>query len=340
MDGDELTITSTWTDDVLGISSTLEGETLAKDHLGSSYEVKDLGEARLILGMRIDQNQNGDVTCTQQAFCEQLLKHFNMAECAPATTPLPPGLSLSVEDCPTTTEEITEMKNIPFREALGSIMWLQIATRPDLSFSVNILFHFTHNPGKPHWHALKHVLAYIKGTKNYGITYRGGEKLSPTGFVDSDYAGCKDTRRSTEDNVFIVVGGPVSWESKHQETIALSTVEAEFMAFTQATTQALWLSKFFDEVGLPTSKPILIHADNNGSISISLNYKNHRRTKHIDVKHHFVKEHTENGDVLFQYIPSSNNIADILTKPLPRDKICKFAVQLGMCQSRGGIEVD
>jgi len=170
-----------------------------------------------------------------------------MAECAPATIPLPPGLFLSVKDCPTTTEEITEMKNIPFREVLGSIMWLQIATRPDLSFSVNILSRFTHNPGKSHWHALKHVLAYIKGTKHYGIIYRGSEKLSSTGFVDSDYAGCKDTRRSTEGNIFIVAGEPVSWESKCQETIALSTVEAKFMAFTWATTQALWLSKFFDE---------------------------------------------------------------------------------------------
>jgi len=91
------------------------------------------------------------------------------------------------------------------------------------------------------------VLAYIKGTKHYGITYRGSEKLSLTGFVDSDYAGCKDIRRSTEGNIFIVAGEPVSWESKCQETVVLSTVEAEFMAFTWATTQALWLSKFFDE---------------------------------------------------------------------------------------------
>ena len=146
--------------------------------------------------------------------------------------------------------------------------------------------------------------------------------------MDSDFAGCKDTRRSTEGNIFVVAGGPVSWESKRQETVALSTVEAEYMSFSRATSQALWMSKFFTEIGLPTPRPILIHADNNGSISHSLNNKNHRRTKHIDVRHHFVKDHVKCGNVTFQYILSSENIADLFTKPLPREKIRQFTTKL------------
>jgi len=205
----ELILTSIWTDDILGASSTIEGENLAKSQLGSSYEIKDLGKAKLILGMRIDRNQKGDVTLSQQAYCERLLKQFNMHLCSPTTTPLPPGLVISIEDCPSTPDEADEMKNIPFREALGSLMWLQVATRPNITFSVNKLARFAHNPGKAHWNALKHVMAYIKGTIDYGITYKDGSSLKPSGYVDSDYAGCKDTRQSTEGNIFMVAGGPM-----------------------------------------------------------------------------------------------------------------------------------
>jgi len=122
---------------------------------------------------------------------------------------------------------------------------------------------------------LKHVLAYVKGTKHYGITYKGGSSLELIGYVNSDYASCRDTRRSTEGNVFLVAGGPVSWECKRQDTVVLSTVEAEFMAFSKATTQALWISKYFDKVGLPVNKPLTICADNSGSIANSTTDKNH-----------------------------------------------------------------
>jgi len=250
VNNDELTLTSTWTDDVLRASSTIKGEQLAKFQLGSSYKIKDLGKARLILGMHIDRNPQGDITLLQQAYCERLLKWFNIDLCSPTTTLLPPGLVLSAEDYPLTSDEVDEMKSTPFCEALGLLIWLQVATRPDLVYSINKLVRFAHNPGKAHWNALKHTLGYIKGTINYRIMYKGGGELEPIGYVDSDYAGCKDTRQSTEGNIFMVAGGPISWECKRQDMVALSTVEAEFMAFSRAMTQALWLSKYFDKVGL------------------------------------------------------------------------------------------
>ena len=154
--------------------------------------------------------------------------------------------------------------------------------------------------------------------------------MNPIGYVDSDYAGCKDIRCSTEGNVFIVAGGPISWESKRQETVALSTVESEYMAFTRATTQALWTIKFFAEIGLPVTKPITIFADNNGSISNSINNKNYRQTKHINVKFHFVKEHTKKGEIIFTYIPSSDNLADLFTKPLPHETIKRLASEMDL----------
>jgi len=211
---DELTLTSTWTNDVLEASSTIEGKHLAKSQLASSYEIKDLGKAKFILGMQIDRNTHGDITLLQEAYCKCLLKRFNITSCLPATTPLPPGTILSIEDYPATPNEENKMKDTPFQEALGLLMWLQVVTRPDLAFSVNILAHFAHNLGKAHWNALKHILAYVQGTKHYGITYKGGSSLKPIEYVDSNYAGYRDTRRSTKGNIFLVASGPISWECK------------------------------------------------------------------------------------------------------------------------------
>jgi len=143
-----------------------------------------------------------------------MLKKFGMESCTPSTTHLPAGINLSVDDCPANDKKEKGMKKVLYQEALGSLMWLQVATRPDLFYLVNILFCFTHNPGKQHWIALKHMLSYIKDTTNYGIIYRAGESLNPIGYMNVDFVGCKETRKLTEKNIFIVAGGPVSWKSK------------------------------------------------------------------------------------------------------------------------------
>lgn len=336
VEGDEFTLTSTWTDNVLGASSTLEGMVKAKDELGKSYEVKDLGEAKFILGMRIERMENGDVRLSQQAYCERVIKRFKQSDLKPRSTPLPAGVILSIEDSPKTDAEKAEMANIPYREVLGSLMWLQVATRPDLSFAVNMLSRFANNPGRVHWEAMKHTLAYVKSTTHYGITYRHDSNIKPLGYVDADYAGDTDRRRSTEGHIFFVASGPVSWASKRQDTVALSTVEAEYMAFSRAVQQGIWITSFMDEIGLPQDTPVLIYADNNGAIANTQNYKNHRRTKHIDIRYHFVKERTANGDIVFEYIPSSDNLADILTKPLARDAVIRCCVGIGLRDVEAG----
>jgi len=280
--------------------------------------------------MRITQNKNRDVTLTQKAYSERILEYFKMNHCALTSTPLPPGSLLSIDDCPTTSQETSEMAKTLYCEALELLMWLQVATCPDLTYTMNILFRFSHNPGRSYWNALKHTLAYVKETIDYEITYRGGGTLNPIGYVDSDYVGCKDTRRSTKGNVFIVAGRPVSWESKCQETVALSIVESEYMTFTRVIAQALWIMKFFTEIGLPVTNPITIYTDNNRSISNSTNDKNHHRTKHIDVKFHFVKEHMKKREIMFIYILSLDNLADLFTKSLSHEMIRKLATAMDL----------
>ncbi len=317
--GDEYTITSTWTDDVLGASTTFEGESTAKSELEQSYKIKDLGSTKYILGIHIDYDESDRSICLSQcAYCEWILEQFNIADCYLHSTPLPARITLTSDDCPSTKDKHCKMEKVPYHEALGSLMWLQVRTCPNLSYTINLLSHFANNPSIHYWIALKYALGYVKVTLDYSITYYQNRSFQPYGYVDADFAGDNDTRRSTEDHIFFVAGGPVSWASKWQETVALSTVEVEYMAFTRATQQALWMDKYLDEVGLSPDWPMPIFADNSGAIAMTKNNKNHRCTKHIDIKHYFIKEKVDSRLIDFSYIPSCSNFANILTKPLAR----------------------
>jgi len=315
------TLTGTHTDDVLGASSTHVAADEAKRELGDCYEIKDLGKPTYILGTRIDRDEStGTISISQRAYLEQVLEHFGMKDCNPKPTPLPAGIDLSSLNSPRTEDDRTFMKDKPYKEALGSIMWAQGATRPDLSFAVNLLARFQANPGREHWNAMLHILAYIKGTLDYRITYHRGSNggSKPFGYVDADYAGDSDTRRSTSGYIFMMAGGAVSWSSKRQPTVSLSTTEAEYMALAQAGQQAVWMISFMNEIGLPQKLPTTLYGDNMSSIALTLNHKGHSRAKHIDVRHHYIRERVEEGDIKVAHIPSTENLADILTKPLPR----------------------
>jgi len=141
--------------------------------------------------MHITQNKNRDITLTQKAYSKYMLEHFKMNHCVPTSTPLPPGSLLSIDDYLIISQKTSEMAKTLYYEALGSLMWLQVITHPNLTYAMNILSWFLHDPGRSYWNALKHILAYIKETIDYGITYRRGETLNPIGYVDSDYIGCK-----------------------------------------------------------------------------------------------------------------------------------------------------
>ena len=229
----------------MGASTTPAGKVKAKEELRSSYEIKDLGEAKYILGMKIERTDDGSIKLSQRTYSEHVLERFGMAEAKSCSTPLLPGITSSIKDSPETQDEADKIKGVLYCKALGSLIWLQVATHPDLSYIVNLLSRFAHNPGQAHWNALKHALSYMKETLDYGITYFCNSSLCLFGYVDSDYARDVDGQKSMEGHMFFVGGGLVSWASKCQETVALSTVEAEYMAFTQATQQALWLTNLW-----------------------------------------------------------------------------------------------
>lgn len=330
----EITITSTYTDDVNGLSSTVEGGILARKEMGYKYDVKDLGEASSILGIRITRDWDaGTISLDQRPYFERVLARYGMTDCRPHYTPLPPGMIISKADSPTTEGEQLAMAQYPYRECLGSIMYGQIATRPDLSFAVSSLSKVSANPGMVHWKALMHVLGYIKGTLHYRILYggKGFTSITPYGYVDSDFAACPDTRRSCSGHVFIQAGGPTAWGAQYQPTVALSTTEAEYMSLTRSARQILWMYSGMSEIGFEQPKPAMLYGDNAGSIALTKNTKGNSRVKHIDIRHHYIRERVEEGDIAVEYVPTEDNIADLFTKSLGRVAHHKHCLALRLC---------
>jgi hypothetical protein len=187
-----------------------------------------------------------------------------MMDCNSKPTPLPLGIVLSKDQSPKSQEDRKLMADKPYREVLGSIMYAQIGTRPDLSYAVSTLSKYASNPGIAHWQALIHVLRYIKATLHYKITYGGDcfKDLKPTGWVDADYGGDIDSRRSCAGYVFIQAGGPTAWSAQYQPMVALSTTEAEYMAVSCAAKQILWMYSEMEEVGYAQEKPGILYNDN------------------------------------------------------------------------------
>ncbi len=171
------------------------------------------------------------------------------------------GIILDNDMSPKTDSEKNEMVNKPYRPVLGSVMWGQLATRPDLSFAVSLLSRFQVNPGIEHWKALLHVIGYVMNTIDYGLTYSRDADLTPSAYVDADYGGCRDTHHSTSGFIFLMAGGVVTWSSKRQVTVALSTVEAEYVAMSRCAQQMVWMQTWLAEIKIDHTLPRIIKGD-------------------------------------------------------------------------------
>ena len=331
----EITITSTYTDDVTGISSSVAEAEKAWDELGLQYEVKDLGESRLILGIRIDCDRAaGMISLSQRAYIKRVLARHGMSDCNLRGTPLPTGIILNKSQAPTTEEDIYFMQDKPYRKVLGAVMYAEICTRPDISYTIATLSKFMLNPGPLHWVALMHVLQCLKGTLHYRIMYggKGFTSLAPVGYVDADYAGDTDTRRSCAGHVFIQAGGLTAWGTQYQPTVTLSTTEAEYMSLTRSAKQVQWMYSAMDEVGFPQPKPAILKGDNRSANALAKNTKHNSRVKHIDIRHHYVRERVEEGDIVIEHVPSVDNPADLFTKPLTRAIHHGHCLALHLCE--------
>ena len=224
------------------------------------------------------------------------------------------------------------MKAIPYAAALGSMMYAQVCTRPDISFAMGLLGRYQSNPGMEHWKALKKVMRYLQGTKDFKLTYEKTDHLEVVGYTDADFAGCLDSRKSTSGYVFLLAGGAVSWKSAKQHIVATSTMEAEFIGCYEASSHALWLKKFIS--GLMTvdsiSKPLRLHCDNSAVIFFSNYSKSTGANKHIDVKYLSVQERINNHLVSISFVSSAEMIADPMTKALTPNVFLGHVKNMGL----------
>ncbi|KAH9132266.1 hypothetical protein LEN26_007465 [Aphanomyces euteiches] len=217
-------------------------------------------------------------------------------------------------------------------DAVGCLMYLMVATRPDIAVAVGVASQFLENPGQQHWSAVKCIFRYLKGTEDFGIEYSGSQDVC--GYTDADWAGDTDTRHSTNGYCFMPNNGIVGWKSRKQRTVALSSTEAEYMGLSEASQEAVWMKRLLldlDEVDVKT--PIVVWEDNQGSIALAKNPQHHNRTKHIDIRYHFVGEKVQDQDIALKYCPTQNMIADIFTKTLPTVQLHRLRTKMGVKQA-------
>jgi hypothetical protein len=249
-----------------------------------------------------------------------MLRRYDLQNITPAKTPLRKDIKLRKE-----TGVIADpVFKTEYQSKVGSLNFLSNGTRPDISFAVGYVARFASNPNQEHLDAVHHTFAYVAGTRKLGLNFR---KQSPQddaknlvkGFVDSDFANCEDSRRSTTGFVFIMSGAPISWSSKRQATVAQSTMEAEYFAASEAARDAVWTRNFMNDLKLSgiSIDAVPLYIDNNCALKLSRNPEFHARAKHIEAKHHYIREKTmETKEIDTMRVDTKDNLADILTKSL------------------------
>ncbi|KAM6543936.1 hypothetical protein CsatB_008383 [Cannabis sativa] len=229
-------------------------------------------------------------------------------------------MKLTSSQSPSTEEEINLMEKIPYTSIVGSIMYLMVCTRPDLCYSVSRVSKFMGKPGPEHWNATKWILRYLRGTMDVGLIYgKGSEHTNVVGYVDSDYAGDLDTRKSQTGYAFQLNQCTISWKSNLQSVVALSTTEAEYIACTEAVKEALWLKGITREMGID-QRSIQVMCDSQSALHLSKNQVFHERTKHIDIRLHFIRDILASDRVKLIKVSTDDNDADMLTKSLSATK--------------------
>jgi hypothetical protein len=299
-----------------------------KKKLSTLYDMTDLGPVKRFLGICVERDGN-TVKIHQKPYIDNLLQRYGMQDCSPVATPMQPGTTLQNDDG---TVKLQGKETTWYKQLVGSLMYLMTATRPDLAYTMSRLSKFFEQPSEMHANAAKRVLRYLKGTTGKGIKYNGNGVFA--GYTDADFAGDVDDRKSTGGFVFILHGGAVSWKAKKQALPALSTVEAEYIAGAEATKEAVSLGRLLHRdlgMQLSTVIPTLLHFDNQGAMALASNNGNaHNRTKHIDVKWHFIRAYIENGLIKVSYLPTAVMVADIMTKALAKERHLQHMHAMGM----------
>ena len=304
-------------DDMFVIGRMMDLINMVKDFLHSRFKMKDLGAATFLLGMEIRRLPGGDVQLLQEKYLGEVLLRYPVGSPRAASTPLPPGCKLSLADSPKSAADKKTMAVIPYRSAIGSLMYLAVCTRPDISAAVSSLSRYNHNPGMAHWEGVQHVLRYLQGTSGEGLCYKKGVSTALWGYCDSSHLTCPDTSRSRAAFVMISAGGPVSWQSKLLGNASLSSCESEYMGFSAAAQEVSFLRQLQLQMQgtAGVEVPVRVLVDSQPALDIVHNPVYHARTKQILARYHFVRDRVfVEKELYFVKISAGQMGADMLTK--------------------------
>ncbi len=290
--------------------------------------MKDMGAAKVILGIEISLDRsNRRLFIDQSEYTKNILERFGMINSKPVATPMDRSYNDKV------VENSEAAENVPYRQVIGILMYLMITTRPDIAYAIGKLSRHNQNPPVHNWINTKRVLRYINGTRNLGILYDLPKPLMVEGYSDADWGGCKASRNSTSGNIFLAAGGAISWGSKKQSCVATSTCEAEYIASCLAAKESIWLARLFcDLQNLKSAPRVSIKIENGGAIGTANNTSIDQRKKHIDRQYHFVRDTIQSNQIHLEYCPSTDQLADSLTKPLDPVLFEKFHSMQGVCE--------
>ena len=323
-----------WVDDGLLVCNTAKLVSELFTYLQLHFDIKPKVVDRFV-GLHITRDrEHRKLYVSQPSYIASMLSTFNMQNCNPVSTPADSNSHLKLSSLSPGSSP-----NFPYRNAVGALIHLCV-TRPDLNYAVGQVAKYSSNPDKSHVNAVKRILAYVKGTAHYGISYGTTNDSVLKSFCDADYAGDTDTRRSTTGYVLILNGGPVAWGSRRQNCVSLSTTEAEYVAACENTKQIAWFREILKDIGIIQNNATPLFCDNQGAIHLSKNPENHKRTKHIDVQYHYVRKCQAEGIISIQYIPTTKQMADIFTKALPRTTFELFRDSISVCSIPGSNPTD
>ncbi len=288
-DKDNMAVVAVYVDDLIIITKINEEMKSMKESLAGIFKMKDMGKLHYCLGINIEQDENNKcLWIHQRQYILKLIEKYGLSEAKTTSTPADPGTKLKKHEGVGNDVDLNNYQSL-----VGSLLYAAIATRPDISKAVGDVSKFNSNPSQTHLAAAKRILRYLKGTTNLAIKYQRSETNTLLGYSDADWAGYQDDRHSTTGNLFIMSGGPISWLSKKQAIVALSTAEAEYVALSTATQEAVWLQRLLVTTlkAIP-NEPIILMEDNQGAIAIAKNPIAHARTKHINIRYHFIRDYT------------------------------------------------
>lgn len=320
--GDSTLIVALSVDD-LTIAGTPDLVATFKSDIKSHFDMSDLGPMHWILGIEVQRDRAArTLAISQRAYIDTIVARFNLESANPATTPLQPGGTLGKHQSPATPRQFEEMRDVPYREAVGSLMYAAIGTRPDITFAVTALSQFMQNPGRMHWDAVKRVLRYLKGTRELWLVY-GDTQNGIKGFSDADWGSTTEHRHLISGYVYTLDGGAISWSAKKQNVVALSSTEAEYIALTHAAKEAPWLRYILADIIHPdvAKHPLALYCDNRSAIALTKDNAFHPRTKHIDIRFHFIREAVEDNKLSLEHLRTEDMPADLFTKALPRPRL-------------------